>query len=185
MNRSGSRNRFEDENGFGASRILHAIDRASIKAQDLKPFLEFWNVQRIAQAGRLRDMFGNVLFTISVFDHDERAVYEIPSIRLFLQKLADSWPYFFWAATLEASADAAFLPTLIKCIVPNASIVVRAADPENAVVQISDEDLNTAYAKLVDGFGNMCQLDPKMNDEFYNTRLAAVSTHLKKHFRFE
>ena len=62
------------------------------------PFLDFWNLDRIAGAGRLHDMHGKVRFAIHGYDRDRRELFEIPEVRLFLRELSAEWPYFFYAA---------------------------------------------------------------------------------------
>ena len=160
MNGGNSGKRFEDSSALTATGILYVFDRPTIFNNNKQPFLEYWNMPRIAAAGKLRNMFNKVIFSVSGFDHDERAVFEIPEIRKHLRELADEWPYFFWPASLEAP----FLCDLIKCMVPNLAVASTDEDPSNCTYKLSTEEVQAVYEKLFHGFGRVCQLDPTMDD---------------------
>ena len=168
--------RFEDYSGFAATRFNYEINHAAIIEKDHLPFLEFWNVSRIAKAGSIRRMFGNVNFFISGFDHDNRAIYEIPEIRIYLKELAAAWPYFFWSDCL----DTGFLPSLMQCMVSNLTVVSSDSSPIRNVSAMSVSDANAVYRKLADGFVEVCKLDPTMNQTVFDARIADVQAHLKK-----
>jgi hypothetical protein len=93
---------FENSAGLGTTLIYFEIDRAAIAKKDTESFCRFWDLPRIANAGRIGDLFGKVLFTISGYDHDERGIVEIPEVRDYLAKLVEAWPYFFYADILHA-----------------------------------------------------------------------------------
>lgn len=167
---------FEQMAALGGTMFTYQINRSLIEEKNTLAFTQFWNVQRIATAGTLRSMFGTVIFSIGGFDHDNRAIYEIPEVRNYLRGLADEWPYFFWADSLTTD----FLIELIKCMVPTLTVVSTAKKPNKIVSQISVEEANVAYLKLVNGFVEVCRLDPAMNKQIFDSRIASVQAHLNK-----
>jgi len=176
---TGSRKIFENTAPLAATLIVFDIDRASILKKDTLFFTDFWDLPRIARAGRLRDVFGKVLFHISGYDSDERGIAEIPEVRDYLRQLAEAWPYFFYAAHLDTED---FLWELLKCMLPSMTVIVRDDDKSNATTQVDTEELNKAYGRLLHGMAEVCKLDSEMTQDIWNTRVEAIQTHLQKHF---
>ena len=139
--------RFEEVANLAGSPICWHFDKAAIVANDKLPFLEFWNVPRIAASGCLHQMRGRMIFAVSGYDHDERSIFEIPETKKFLMELANEWPFFFYADALLTP----FLCDLIKCMQPALTVIVRDSDPANATAQVETEEVNKAYRKLLDG----------------------------------
>jgi hypothetical protein len=170
---------FENTAPLGATLIAFEIDRGSIAKRDTAFFCEFWNLARIARAGRLRDLFGKVMFMVGGYDHDERAIFEIPEVRDYLLRLTDAWPYFFYADNLETP----FLCDLIKCMVPSVVVATTDGDPTNCTTRMETADVERAYGTLWDGLIAACKMDAGMTDAIFGTRADAVRTQIQKQFR--
>jgi hypothetical protein len=170
---------FENTAPLGATLIVFEIDRASIAKKDTARFCEFWNLPRIARAGRLRDLFGKVLFMVGGYDHDKRAIFEIPEVRDYLRSLTDAWPYFFYADNLETP----FLCDLIKCIVPSVVVATTDDDPTNCTTRMETADLDRAYRRLSDGLIEACKMDAGMSGAIFEARAEAVLKQIQKQIR--
>src|SRR2546423_310478 len=116
--------RFEDVTTLPGEGIYYLMKHDCILRKDTQPFLEFFDVERIAKAGRLPSLFRKVCFALGGFDDDERALHEIPEARVFLKELAADWPYFFY---VDALGDY-FLTELIKCLVPTITTMNTGPD---------------------------------------------------------
>jgi hypothetical protein len=174
MNTRGQK-RFEELTSFPYTLIAFPIDRLWVVEKNCQAFLEFWDLPRIARAGRLREMFGKVLFSISGYDHDERAIFEIPEVRNYLRRLTDAWPYFFYADNLKTP----FLCELIKCIVPSVVVAATDADPTNSTTIMKTAEVERAYCKLFDGLVEACKMDAGMTDEIFEARATAVQKQIQ------
>jgi hypothetical protein len=56
--------RFENHSTPALTSFIYEIDRADIIKKDKMFFLEFWDIERIAGAGRLHEMFNKVEFCV-------------------------------------------------------------------------------------------------------------------------
>ena len=180
MNAS-SFDKFEDRPCFatrGATFILYEILHSEIVKQDMVPFLEFWNIDRIARAGRLHHMFGKIMFSVSGYDNDPRPLYEILEVRQFLKKLAREWPYFFYAQFLGD----AFLTILLKCMIPTLTSISTDSNPAASRLKISHVEFDEAYGKLYDGLLKICSMDKTISQTKFDERDQAVRAHLNEHF---
>jgi hypothetical protein len=171
--------KFEDFATSDCEFVLYEIHRADILKKNKMPFLEFWDVGRIAKAERLHDMYGKIAFTIGGYDDDERSIVEIPETRNFLRELADDWPYFFYADNLKGD----FLGILIECMVPNLTVGYTDADPKNYAGKMSTKAANEAYRKLLSGLAYICPMDKQMNQIEFDARVEAIQACLQKRFR--
>jgi hypothetical protein len=176
---TGSHKTFENSVRLGTMLVSFPIDRAWILKKDTVYFTDFWDLPRIASAGRLQDLFGKVLFHINGYDNDERALWEIPEVREYLRNLVNVWPYFFYADNLETP----FLCDLIKCIVPSVVVATTENDPTNCTTRIDADDVNQAYGKLLNGLVEACKMDNEMTTETFNAREDAVRKLIQKQFR--
>jgi hypothetical protein len=175
---TGSRRIFENTAPSGATLMAFEIDRARIESKDTEFFLEFWDLARIARSGRLRDVFGKVLFMVGGYDQDERAIFEIPEVRRYLRELTEAWPYFFYADNLQTP----FLGDLIKCIVPSVVVATTDDDPTHCTTRMETADVDRAYQKLFDGLIEACKMDDGMTDSVFEARADAVRKQIQKHF---
>src|SRR5581483_8409092 len=114
-----NRDRFENGRTFSAPYFAYIIERSDVLNKDYGYFLEFWDIDRIARAGRLHDLYGKVRFAVDGWDDDGRELFAIPEVRAFLGDLGKKWPYFFYACDLSDS----FLDRQIKCMVPTITAV--------------------------------------------------------------
>jgi hypothetical protein len=167
--------RFEDFSD--PTRILFAyeIHRADIIKKDKMFFLEFWDIDRIARAGRLHEIFNKVMFCVGGYDDDPRTLFAIPEVRLFLREIAHDWPYFFYADNLETE----FLIRLLICMTPNLT-VMESDKTANYTAKINTEEANQAYKVLLDGFARVCSMDKEMNQDKFDARIENVKKLLLK-----
>ena len=168
--------RFEDTPGFPLTMIVFEIDHADVIKNDTLLFREFWDIDRIARAGKLHEAFGKTTFCVGGFDSDERVLHEIPEVRRHLRTLASQWPYFFYADAL----DDGFLLTLLLCLVPDQVTIRRDSDLENYSTQILPADMNKACEPLFAGLWRACSLDHTMSQPAVEQRTQAVAAHLQK-----
>ena len=178
MNTSGF-DKFEDMSPLttkNATFMIYEILHSEITEEDTLPFLEFWNIDRIADAGRLHEMYGRVKFCVSGYDNDRRELFEVPEVRKFLRKLVTEWPYFFYADFL----DGGFLADLIKCLVPSLTVFASDSAPRKYRVSMKKQEVEAAYLELCNGLIKACSLDDDMSQEKFDVRVEAVKQHLKK-----
>src|SRR4051794_30974960 len=110
--------RFEDFAAQSYDVYMYLIEHEDIVAHNRTPFLEFWNIKRISNAGLLPRFYGKVRVAVDGYDHDQRELFEIPEVRKYLGLLTDEWPYFFYACDLRDR----FLNTLVRCLVPDLKV---------------------------------------------------------------
>jgi hypothetical protein len=180
MNPSGF-DKFEDRPCFAThgatfTFFLYEILRSEIIEENTRPFLEFWDVDRIAAAGRLHEIYGKVMFSVSGYDDDERDLFVIPEVRKFIRKLVTEWPYFFYADCLEGG----FLADLVKCILPSLTVTRKDACPQDYKVAMKKSEIEAVYLELCQGLMKVCPLDHEMNQDKFDLRLQAVKAHLTK-----
>ena len=168
--------RFEEIASLPFTLLAYEFNNACIRKKEKAAFLEFFDVDRIAHAGLLHRLFGNVLFSIGGFDHDERALHEIAEVRDYLQELAVAWPYFFYAASLEED----FLRELIWCMLPNLASVTDPKDEKRYIVEFSPKAANEAYQALLLPFQRLCGRDLTMNQARFNARVSAIQRLMRK-----
>jgi hypothetical protein len=162
--------KFEDLSSSSLTFVGYFIDRSDIIEKNTVPFLEFWDIERIAKAGRLHELFNKVMFCVDGYDADARPIFAIPEVRSFLQELTHEWPYFFYAASLEDT----FLIRLIQCMIPNLTAVMADDTPRRYIAKMNVSDANRAYNVLLKGLCRACGLDSHMNQEKFDARVAAI-----------
>jgi hypothetical protein len=140
------------------------------------PFLEFWNIDRIAKAGCLHDMYGKVRFTIHGYDYDKRELFEVPEVRAFLRELADEWPYFFYAADLKDR----FLDTLIKCVVQHITVIRAPNSPTDWRAAVKTSEVNSICEQFRVGLMRAVSMDDHMNQSDYDARLIALQNYVRQ-----
>jgi hypothetical protein len=158
----------------GAALIQFDIPNEEVVEENIAPFLEFWNVDRIASAGRLHEFYGKVLFTVGGYDTDSRHLCEIPEVRKFLKALVGEWPYFFYAQSL---ADG-FLVVLMQCLVPKLTTISIDSNPAGGKMIINPSEFNAAYRELYAGLIKVCSMC-NMSQEQFDKRDHAIRLHLK------
>lgn len=117
--------RFEDVYA-GKPGFYYQIHRDSVLACDPEKFIETFDVERIAAAGRLRELRGIVHVGINGWDDDERALHEIPEVRAYIQRLDREYPFLAYALTTKSDA----LKTISLCLVPTS--MTRRDDTDGA-----------------------------------------------------
>lgn len=165
--------RFEDVSSFPGEGVFYEMDRAAILRKDTKPFLEFFDIERIAAAKKLHALLERVSFAVAGFDGETASLHEIIEVRTYLQYLVQAWPYFFYVDALEDN----FLSELILCLVPQITSL-RTADSEAFVASVSPQQLNAACLPLFNGLRHICSLDHQMDQHLFDQRIAQVSAYL-------
>jgi hypothetical protein len=174
MNFDGRR-RFEDGLDLTPAFYGYIIEHSDILTNNKAHFIEFWNIDRIAKAGRLHDMFGKVRFAINGYDYDQRELFEIPEVRTFLRELTDEWPYFFFAADLEDS----FLGILIKSIVQTITVIRAPNSPTDWMVKLKPPEVNAVCDKLRVGFLQAVKIDGKLGQSQCDARMARIVEYVR------
>ena len=159
-----------------AGRVEFEIRHNWIIRKDLAPFLMFWDLDRIAAAGRLPDVLGKVLFYVAGYAKDPRPICEIPEVRAYLRELVEEWPFFFFADNLETQ----FLWSLIQCAVPRLSMAASTVAPGRYIARIEPEDINHVYGQLVEGLGHIWSMDSRFTVELFKQRIKQVESRLRK-----
>lgn len=175
MNTSGFE-KFEDMPSFatsGTTFIQYDCTNCEVIEENVVPFLEFWDVDRIASVGRLHEFYGKVWFTVGGYDSDPRPLYEVPEVRKYLRALVREWPYFFYAQSL---ADE-FLVVLMKCLLPNLTTIRKDSNPSGGKMIINPLEFNAAYKELYAGLALHCEaLDITKQQSLFSMMEAAAAT---------
>jgi len=171
-----NQSRFESISTTSFTHIGYEITAAEIRDEDFSLFLEFWDFDRIAVAGRLHDAFNKVVFAVTGYEKDKRALFEIPEVRVYLSKLAHQWPYFFYADNLQTP----FLDRLIKCMCPNLTVKYTAENPTNYQVAVKTSEVNQACNVLRDGLVRACSLDSQLDQAKFDARILLLKEYIQK-----
>jgi hypothetical protein len=150
--------------------------KATTDGKDIPHFLDFFDIARIQKAGRLHDLYGRVQFSIGGFEHDRRALHEIPEARTFVRELVAGWPYFFFADALEDE----FLSIVVYCLLDNSVLIDRDDAPETFGIQFSPADANRACKPLFDGLVRASGMDSHLNQTLFDARVEAIHRHIHK-----
>jgi hypothetical protein len=99
--------------------VVFMFEIQETKQLDLRRVLRFFDIARIRQAGRLKDLFSSVSFVFKGFDADPRAIHEIPEIRAYVRKFYEEFPYWFfvWEPTGMG------LPEFLLCLLDNVDVI--------------------------------------------------------------
>jgi len=170
------RTRFEQGGTFTPSHFTYIVEHFHVLNKNMMPFLEFWNIDRIAKAGCLHDMFGKVRFGIHGYNNDKRELFEVPEVRVFLRELADEWPYFFYAADLEDR----FLDTLIKCLVQHITVIRAPNISTDYQVAVRGSEVNAICEKFRVGLIRAVSMDSRMNQADCDARVIALQNYVTK-----
>jgi len=169
--------RFEDEK-FPMTFFMCPICHSEVVNNDTLSFREYWDIDRIARAGKLHEAFGKVSFFVEGYGSDPRPLYQVPEVRKYLRKLANEWPYFFYTDPL----DDGFLFTLLLCMIDEQVWLQRDSHEEKFLVKVSPADIRKAEMPLWAGLEHACSLESVTTQKMAEEREQAIEKHLQRLF---
>lgn len=118
--------------------ILYVIMRKEIETGDLRRFLANFGPQ--VENDRLRQIAGNISFTVHGYEDSEEEIFEIPEVRAYFQAAHRRWPCWLFTADVRTAC----LHAVILSILPNLNIIRAPAQGINQA-QASCKHLKTFF----------------------------------------
>ncbi len=124
--------------------LAYAAAREDVESGNIGPALDFLN--RLLRTRMGKHFKGRLLFGVSGYDNDPRELYQIPEVRLWMRKLDQQFPYWFYFLSRDASTMEFVTFSLCDC----------AQTPQGAL--ISPEALTQFLYRHFPPMNEMCHL---------------------------
>lgn len=158
-----------------AHQIVLQVTRREVDGQLTRPFARV--LERLGVSRAIAESSRNKLdFLIFGFDDDPRELYEIPSVRAWINEIVmSSVPLAYF---LDLSADAHGIQTILYCV-SRATVVGPDTKPSRKLLRIEDGEsaiqfMNAQFAKLND-FTDLLGLSDDVNRECSQLLIAWVT----------